>query len=98
PAAMLWDVDAFASRALPAPVTLDPRDPAYDHSRRFTWRLSGVAPERVEARVLIRPLALSILDDLVQSGDLAPALATTDTLVVGGTAVVWQGSPGECTD
>ena len=98
PAAMLWDVDAFASRALPAPVTLDPRDPAYDHSRRFTWRLSGVAPERVEARLLIRPLALSILDDLVQSGDLAPALATTNTLVVGGTAVVWQGTPGECTD
>lgn len=98
PTSMLWDVADYESRALPAPSTLDPRDPAFDHSRRFTWRTSGAVPERVEARVLVRPMALSILDELVASGDLEPELATTPTMEVGGSVVVWEGVPGDCTE
>lgn len=98
PAAMLWDVAAVEGRALPAPVTLDPRDPAYDHTRRFTWRISGAAPDTVTARVLVRPMGLDILDDLVASGDLDPSLASTPTLQVSASVVTWRGVPGDCTD
>ena len=95
---MLWDVATFESRSLPAASTLDPRDPAFDHSRRFTWRTSGAIPDRVEARVLVRPMALPILDDLVASGDLDPIHARTPTLEVGGSVLTWEGTPGDCTD
>lgn len=95
---MLWDVAELESRALPAPTTLDPRDPAFDHTRRFTWRLSGAIPDTVTARVLVRPMGLDVLDDLVETGDLEPALAMPPTLEVGGSVTTWQGSLGDCTD
>lgn len=98
PASMLWDVAGVEERALPAPVTLDPRDPAYDHTRRFTWRLSGSVPDTVTARIRVRPMGLDILDDLVATGDLAADAATTPTLEVASAAVTWRGVPGDCTD
>jgi hypothetical protein len=98
PAAMLWEVAEVESRALPAPTTLDQRDPAFDHTRRFTWRISGAAPDTVTARVLVRPMGLDILDELVASGDLDPSLASAPTLEVAASVVTWQGVPGECTD
>lgn len=98
PAAMMWEVAEVESHALPPPETLDPRDPAFDHTRRFTWRISGATPDTVTARVLVRPMGLDVLEELVQSGDLDPRLAASPTLQVAASVVTWQGVPGDCTD
>jgi hypothetical protein len=95
---MMWEVAEVESHALPPPETLDPRDPAFDHTRRFTWRISGATPDTVTARVLVRPMGLDVLEELVQSGDLDPRLAASPTLQVAASVVTWQGVPGDCTD
>jgi hypothetical protein len=98
PAEMLWDIAALTSRALPVPVTRDPRDPDFNHSLRETWRLSGVVPDRVEARIHVRTLGLDVLDSLVESGDLDPEEAWSKTLTLAGSDLVWTGPFGTCTD
>ncbi len=97
PAHMFWEVAEVSSRALPVSTTTDPTDPAFDHGREARWPLPGVEPDRVEARVRVRPIGLEILDDLIESGDLDPAVRSAmPTFDLGSTVLTWEGGVGSC--
>jgi len=86
PAHMFWDIastkhDCDPSRVgclIPGPVTPFTQGYQREHvTRRFPS--SGVAlgtPDRVTLRVRIVPVGLDVLDDLIATGDLDPAIRT----------------------
>lgn len=72
PAKFMWDIDRVETdRLLKPAVTTDRTDPAFDHSTTKSYPIGALRADivRVTARVLIRPLPLSLLDEL------APELA-----------------------
>lgn len=77
---MFWDVAAYESDTLKAPVTFDPNHPDYaiTHSyRRYPRDGAQVIAgdvDRVVMRVLLEPVGLDVLDDLVDSGHLDPSV------------------------
>lgn len=78
PAVFFWDVrDADYSELMPAATTLDPLDPAFDHSRTRSYPATGFLQDldRVTVRVLMRPLPLKLIAALEASGHLSPELA-----------------------
>ncbi|HEY8074069.1 MAG TPA: hypothetical protein VIF62_08170, partial [Labilithrix sp.] len=89
--------------ALPGQATFDTTDPRFyqTHVLRGFPR-SGTfagAADRVTMRVRVQPMGLDVLDDLVASGDLDPAVRatmTTKTLDVG-TLVEWTPSAADQT-
>lgn len=89
-----WEVAKMDSSLLLAPpTTLDPNDPAFDHSKTRAFVVPGIqnTVERITARVLIRPFPFETLDLLVESGDLDPIiLDRVPTLEVGGTVKTWE--------
>jgi hypothetical protein len=70
---LFWEAARVEQKQLPAAVTADPLDPRFIHSVTRTYNLPEV-PDRVTTRVRMRPLDFDLLDDLVSSGDLDPAL------------------------
>lgn len=76
PAHFFWEVATVQSQLLKPPVTLDPIDPRFDHSSTSVFNVAGVAAQiaRITTRVRIRPLSFGLLDDLIGSGDLDPAV------------------------
>jgi hypothetical protein len=81
---MFWDVTDAKSYALPVAVTLVPTDPRYfaNHVSR-TYPLSktatiGAPPDparlRVTVRVRLQAMGFDVLDDLIASGHLDPAI------------------------
>lgn len=78
PTHMFWDIATLQKRSIPAAVTNDRTDPDFFVThvlRRFppTGSIPAV-PDRVEVLVRMRPIGLDVLDDLVGSGHLAPAV------------------------
>ncbi len=88
---MLWDARSYESELLPAPVTSDPADPAFDHSVRRHYVMPTL-PDRVRARLRLRPIGLEVLDDLVAGGDLDPVYREVETWEVG-PAAEWRYDP-----
>jgi hypothetical protein len=70
---LFWQAARVDSQQLPPAVTTNPLDPAFTHSVTKTFTLPS-EPDRVTMRVRMRPLDFDVLDDLVQSGDLDPAV------------------------
>lgn len=70
---LFWEAARVEPSQLPAAVTNDPLDPAFNHSVTRTYPLPAI-PDRVTTRVRIRPLDFDLLDDLVKSGDLDPSI------------------------
>jgi len=92
PAHFFWDVAAEDVQLLRPPVTNDPNSALFDHSTTYAFTPSGNIQniDRVEARVRIRPFPMEMLNLLVQSGDLDPAIpAKVPTLDIPSTNVVW---------
>lgn len=92
---MFWEVAEVESELLPPIVTLDRTDPAVNHSVSRFFSVAGLDPDRVTARVHIRPMGLDVIDDLIDSGHLAPAIRDqiiTHTLV--GTELEWTSERG----
>ena len=98
PAHFFWEVANIESTTLPAPTSRDILDPAYiDVHRAHTYRIEGPAPARVSMRVRIRPMALDILQSLVDSGDLDPAdISPMPTFDLGFTELTWRRGDGTC--
>jgi hypothetical protein len=73
---MFWDVASQVSGTVHVQTTSDPSDPAYytvSHaSRWFPLRPGTFAgiPDRVTARLRMRPLDLDVVDDLIATGHL----------------------------
>ncbi len=84
PAHFFWEVaEVTRSTALPGVITRDPLSPDY-HVERRTWQLDtqqGLfdAIDEVQLTVKLRPIKLEVLEDLVGSGHLDPAIAARMT-------------------
>lgn len=76
PAHFFWDVARFESKLLRAPITLDKNSPDFDHSATATFNVASsfTRIETITARMRIRALNHALLDDLIASGDLSPAV------------------------
>lgn len=86
-----WAAAAIESGdLLPVQTTTDPSDPAWvDPHVSRSWRLPG-SPDRIEVAVRAEPIGLEVLDALVASGDLDPAVrARMPRFTLGPTRVAW---------
>ncbi len=89
---MFWEAADVSSNLLPAAPTLDP---AFFHGLPFEYPAVVSLPARVELRVLMRPMALEVLQSLVDTGHLDGALlAEFPTYEVW--SRTWEGQLGEC--
>jgi len=77
PVHMFWEAAAstqypkgYSERALPGAQTPE----AGGHSQSYNYRLPLKLPARVEFRLRMRPIGLDVLQDLVKSGHLEPAV------------------------
>jgi hypothetical protein len=94
PAHFFWEVYSNEPRdLLRPPVTNDPLDPRVDHSTTKTYQFLGNPLQivRIETRVLMRALPYEVIDLLIQSNDLDPAVrAALPTIELAGTKRVWR--------
>jgi hypothetical protein len=76
PAHMFWDVARVEQGTIPAPVTRDPGKPGFHRelSRRLFRVPSAYAAARITLQVRMQPVGPDVVDDLIQSGHLEPAL------------------------
>lgn len=89
-----WEAGEIESELLLPAVTLDPNLPGYYHARTRTFHLLG-RPDVVRLSLHEQPIGIDILNDLVASGDLDPAVidaAATHTL--DGAGREWHSSNG----
>jgi len=92
---MFWKAARFESNLLSAAVTADPRDPAFFHSVTKSYPLPLPPPDRITMRVRMRPVDFDLLDDLVATGDLDPAiLPRLPTFDLGSTVKEWKSEMG----
>ena len=97
-AAMFWSAASVESNLLPGPTTIVPTDPAFylTHVVRTFPRPTSIPPslatfpDRVTMRVRLVPVGLDVLDDLIQSGDLDPAVKSKmPAFTLEGTRLEW---------
>lgn len=76
PAHFFWDVASINSKLLKPAITFNKFDPLYDHSTTVRYEVgpSLATVERIEAKLKLRALPYALLDDLIASGDLDPAI------------------------
>jgi hypothetical protein len=89
-----WQADAIESELLLPTTTLDPLAPGYYHSRTRSFVMYG-QPDVVRLALHEQPIGIDILENLVASGDLDPAVidaSTTHTLE--GAAREWHAADG----
>jgi hypothetical protein len=95
---MFWQAASYDSNQLPGPVTSDKTNPAFykTHVMRTYPRSTSTPaflsafPDHVTMKVSLLPVGLEVLDDLIASGDLDPALKAKMTpLTVGPTSLTW---------
>jgi hypothetical protein len=93
---MFWEAVRYESAHVLAPVTKDPMDPRFANSEVVqSYAIPGATPERVRMRVRMRPIDFDLIDDLVASGDLDPAIGKQIvTINLGPTTLEWKQSDG----
>ncbi|MBA3818616.1 MAG: hypothetical protein H0X17_06960 [Deltaproteobacteria bacterium] len=88
-----WEIARLEPQLLRPPVTNDPLDPAVDHSMTHRYPIPGLQStvERITVRMRMRALPFEVLDLLIASGDLDPAVrAQLPTLELAGTRREWR--------
>lgn len=94
---MFWEITSIESNLLSTSVTNDPLDPAFYHFKEQVYPIFGVVPDRITLRQRIRPMGLEVLDDLADSGDLAPEVRDQmPTFDLKSTVLEWTGDVGDC--
>ncbi len=89
-----WRAHTMESNLLPPGVTADPGDPRFIHSVERRYPLP-VLPTKVRMRVQMRPIGLEMFDELIESGDLDPAIVDgVPTLTLEGTELEWTEADG----
>lgn len=89
-----WQAAAIDSELLEPSTTLVPTEPGYYHARTRSWSIVG-HPDAIHVSLHLQPIGLDILDDLIASGDLDPAIR--DAMPVhdlDGAARTWHVSDG----
>jgi hypothetical protein len=93
-ARFMWQASSFAVASLPPKVTDVTSDPTFDRSVAKSWLVDASA-DRVTARVRMIPIGLDVVDDLVASGDLDPALrARVPVFELRATVLEWTSARG----
>ncbi len=95
PAHFFWEVARVDSKLLKPQTTLDQNAPGYDHSSTVRYAIGGTVNQidRIEARLRLRPLPYAVLDQLIGSGDLDPAVrGQLKTLGSAGAVSTWRRS------
>jgi hypothetical protein len=95
---MFWEAASYESAQLPASAELSPMgDLSTWRARRFN--VGGAEVDRVTTVVHIRPMGLDVLDELVESGDLDPAIRDAMPLFdVAPTVLEWTPDVAETFD
>lgn len=84
-----WEATGIESALLPPAVTLDPQDPAFNHSVTRSFFVAG-APDGALIVVKLQPVGLELLDRLVAAGELDPAVrAAMPVHELAGTETAW---------
>ena len=88
---MFWEAARFEGVAIPVPL-----DPRAQHTISARYQIpSRQQPARVEIVMKMRPVGIDVLQDLVSSGDLDPAvIKKMPTFTLYGTRVVWTPEKG----
>jgi Cytochrome c554 and c-prime len=91
---MFWQAKSDESNLLPGPLTADQTDPNYYKTHVYwLYPRSGVLPsdpDKITMRVRVRPIGLDVIDDLIQSGDLAPSFKSKiPTFDLASTELTW---------
>ena len=93
PVRMFWQAASFEANPLPALTTFDVADPTfYQTHKTRVFPVSGApiaTPDRITMRVRLRPMGLDVLDDLIASGDLDPAIRSAVPTLGVGALVEW---------
>lgn len=93
-ALMLWDIDDSTSNALMAPEGANGGSFEDQHQSK-SFDLAGLAVDRVEVQIKMRPMALHVIDSLIESGDLdADVREALPTFELKGTEVTWTQDDG----
>jgi hypothetical protein len=101
PVHMFWDAekseaypDGFESNVLPVATTtyIEGRHSVLKQYRAST--ADGKLPARVTARMRMRPIGLDVLEDLVDSGDLDPAIVAQMPTLDFGATITWTPEKG----
>ena len=93
PAHFFWEVARVDSKLLAAQTTLDQNAPGYDHSVTVKYVVGAAVNQidRVESRLRLRALPYEMLDLLIASGDLDPAIrGQLKTLDSAGAKSTWR--------
>ncbi len=86
---MFWEVASLESTLLKPMVTADSSDPRFIHSTTRVYPLAQ-KPTRMEMVVHVRPFDFDVIDDLIGSGHLDPALRKAyPTFTIESTRLVW---------
>jgi hypothetical protein len=95
---MFWEATAKSGELLPASEVLSPMgDASTWRSRRFT--VPDATVDRVTTRLRLRPVGYDVLDELIDSGDLDPAIRDAmQTFDVAPTVLEWTPTTAQMYD
>jgi len=95
PTTHAWNVARIEDNLLTASVTTDPRDGRYYHAQSRKYAISAGWPDRVDVKVHLQPMGLELLDELIESGDLDPAVRERmPTFTLPAASVSWTSDRG----
>jgi hypothetical protein len=88
---MFWEAARITSQQIPVPV-----DPRAAHTKKATYQIpTRQQPARVELVMKMRPIGIDVLQNLVESGDLDPAvIKKMPTFTLWSTRVIWTPDKG----
>ena len=90
---MFWEAASYETNALPALTTFDITSPEFYKGHKFKmFPISGGTvpmPDRITLRVRVEAVGYDVLDNLIASGDLDPAVRNVFTVLDVGTPLQW---------
>lgn len=95
PVHMFWDVASITTELLESQGAANVADPTFLSTHAYRTFEVDEEPDRVTMRMRMRPVGLDVLDDLVASGDLDPAIvAKMQTIDLKSSVIEWLPAPG----
>lgn len=94
-ALMFWEVATSESSVLEPSNFIDLSIDNTDHHQLRVFDLSGLEVDQIEIKVKMRPIALHVIQSLIDSGDLAPSIREAiPTFTLKSTEVTWTTADG----
>jgi len=91
---MFWEAASYETNGLPALTTFDPTSPEFYKGHKFrlfpkTGATISPMPDRITLRVRMEAVGYDVVDNLIASGDLDPAVRDKFTVLDVGTLLEW---------